>query len=121
MDDGEPTNSETTLDVRVATVQNDVTHLMRHVDQVEGSVVQTRDELKSDMRDIRDELKSDIEGVETRLSSAIAGVAADLKDGLRDLRSDMRTEMGHDRKVLYAFCGTAIVSMIALLAKGVLY
>ena len=33
----------------------------------------------------------------------------------------MRTELGHDRRVLYALCGTAIVSMIGLLAKGVFY
>ena len=124
MDDGESNNSKPTLDVRVATVQNDVTHLMRDVDRVESSVEQTRDELKSDVR----ELKSEMHDIRVELKSDIAGVKVDLKDGFRELksenaeiRSDMRTAMGHDRRVLYAFCGTAIVSVIALLAKGVLY
>ena len=33
----------------------------------------------------------------------------------------MKTELGHDRKVLYALCVTAIVMMLGLLGKGVLY
>ena len=180
--DGESTNSEPTLDARVAAVQNDVAHLALRLDHVESSVEQTRDELKdsivgvvqeikemrveqdlnlkltkdelkSDMRELKSdmrgiekglksdmrELKSDMHGIEkglksdmrelkSELKSDIAGIRDDNKEMLRDLksdnaevRSDMRTEMGHDRKVLYAFCGTAIVTMLGLLAKGVLY
>ena len=46
MADGESTNSQPTLDVRVAALQTDVTHLTRRVEGVESSVEQTRDELK---------------------------------------------------------------------------
>ena len=180
--DGESTNSEPTLDARVAAVQNDVAHLALRLDHVESSVEQTRDELKdsivgvvqeikemrveqdlnlkltkdelkSDMRELKSdmrgiekglksdmrELKSDMHGIEkglksdmrelkSELKSDIAGIRDDNKEMLRDLksdnaevRSDMRTEMGYDRKVLYALCGTAIVTMLGLLAKGVLY
>ena len=45
----------------------------------------------------------------------------ELKSDNTEVRSELRSELGHDRRVLYALCGTAIVSMIALLAKGVLY
>ena len=63
IDDGESTNSERTLDVRVAAVQNDVTHPVRRVDQVESSVVQTRDELKTGVNRIEEGLKSDMRGL----------------------------------------------------------
>lgn len=45
----------------------------------------------------------------------------DLKPENAEVRSGLRAELGHDRRGLYAFCGTAIVSLVALLAKGVLY
>lgn len=114
MDDGKSNNSEPTLDARVAVVQNDVTHLVRRVGRVESSVKETRDGLKSDMRGAPDDV---------RLQSLLD----DLKEMFRDLKSDnaaLRLEMRelrHNRRVLYALCGAVIVSMIALLAEGVVY
>lgn len=125
MDDGESINSAPTLAARVAAVQNDITHLLHRVDQVESSVKETRDELKSDMHRIEERLKSDLHGDpdNVRLQSLLD----DIKEVFRDLKSDntevrsMRTALRHDRRVLCALCGTVIVSMIALLAKGVVY
>ncbi len=146
MEEDERTNSELTLDARVAVVQKDVTHLAHRVDQVQGNIEQTRDELKESIagveRDLkemrreqdtnlklaRDELKSDMHRVKDELKSDIREIFAVLKDMIRDLKADntevrsaMRTELGHDRKVLYALCVTAIVMMIGLLGKGVFY
>ena len=146
MADGESTNSQPTLDARVAALQTDVTHLVRRVDQVESSVEQTRDELKESIAGVERDLKESIAGVERDLKDLrreqdrnlrqtrdelkfdIRGAAADLKEMIRDLKADntevrsaMKTELGHDRKVLYALCVTAIVMMLGLLGKGVLY
>ena len=117
MDDGEATGSKPTLDARVAAVQSDIAHLSQRVDGVEGSVVQTRVELKADLHRVEDGLKADLHRVEEGLKEMFR----DLKDDNIEVRSAMRTELGHDRKVLYALCGTAIVTMVGLLAKGVLY
>ena len=146
MDDGESANSKPTLDARVAAVHTDVTHLTRRIDQVEHVVEQTRDELKESIAGVERDLKASIAGVEGDLKEMrreqdrnlrltrdelkfdIREAAADLKEMIRDLKADntevrsaMRTELGHDRKVLYALCVSAIVMMLGLLAKGVLY
>ena len=135
MDHGESTNSEPTLDVRVATVQNDVSHLVRRVDQVERSVEQTRDELKEsiagverDLKEMRREQDRNLKVTRDELKFDIREAASDLKEMIRDLKADntevrsaMKTELGHDRKVLYALCVTAIVMMLGLLGKGVVY
>ena len=139
MDDGEATGSKPTLDARVAAVQSDIAHLSQRVDGVEGSVVQTRVELKADLHRVEDGLKADLhrveEGLKADLHRVEEGLKADLhrveeglKEMFRDLKDDnievrsaMRTELGHNRRVLYALCGTAIVTMVGLLAKGVLY
>ena len=128
MDDGEAAGSKPTLDARVAAVQSDIAHLSQRVNGVEGSVVQTRVELKADLHRVEDGLKADLHRVEEGLKADLHRVEEGLKEMFRDLKDDnievrsaMRTELGHNRRVLYALCGTAIVTMVGLLAKGVLY
>ena len=138
-----PDDPTVTLDMRVATVQNDVQHLSHRVDRVEEGVTLTRNELKSevvrveadlksDIVRVNDELKSDIDRLsdkieETRkeLKSDIIRVEQGLKSeiaavgkSVSDLGSTLRREMRHDRTAVYAFTGAAIVGMFAVLAKG---
>ena len=77
--------------------------LKSDIARVERNLKETRDELKSDIKETRHELKSDIARVET---------------GIDDLKSELKTELGNGRRALYTLCGTAIVAIVAALAKG---
>ena len=74
--------------------------------RVEDSIKETRDELKSDM---------------LRVEGNFSRICGDLRSDIADLASTLRVEMRHERTVVYALCGTAIVSMVAVLAKGTFF
>ena len=131
MAESNPDDATVTSNMRVATAQNDITHLSCRVDRVEGAVTLTRnelvrvnDELKSaiarfsdKLEETRKELKSEIIRVEESLKSEIAAVGKSVSE----LGSTLRSEMRHDRTVVYAFTGAAVLGMFAVLAAGVLF
>ena len=84
--DGETTNEELPLAIRVATVQNDVNHMSNRIGRVEVTLKETRDELKSDI--------------------------ARVESGIDEVKSELKTELGNSRKALYALCIVAALRRV---------